>query len=39
MAQEGVLIRQQGMVATGWARVLLFEPRLDALHERESGKL
>ena len=34
VTEEGVLIREQGIVPTGWASVLLLEPRLDTLRER-----
>ena len=36
VTEEGVLIREQGIVPTGWASVLLLEPRLDTLKEREG---
>ena len=35
VTEEGVLIREQGIVPTGWASVLLLEPRLDTLREGE----
>ena len=42
VTEEGVLIREQGIVPTGWASVLLLEPRLDTLREkgreREGGR-
>ena len=34
VTEEGVLIREQGIVPTGWASVLLLEPRLDTLREK-----
>ena len=38
VTEEGVLIREQGIVPTGWASVLLLEPRLDTLRERERER-
>ena len=40
VTEEGVLTREQGIVPTGWASVLLLEPRLDTLRERgrERGR-
>ena len=38
MTEEGVLFREQGIVPTGWASVLLLEPRLDTLRERGREK-
>ena len=38
VTEEGVLIREQGIVPTGWTSVLLLEPRLDTLRERERGR-
>ena len=38
VTEEGVLIREQGIVPTGWASVLLLEPRLDTLREREGER-
>ena len=34
VTEEGILIREQGIVPTGWASVLLLEPRLDTLREK-----
>ena len=34
VTEEGVLIREPGIVPTGWASVLLLEPRLDTQRER-----
>ena len=38
VTEEGVLIREQGIVPTGWTSVLLLEPRLDTLRERERER-
>ena len=38
VTEEGVLIREQGIVTTGWTSILLLEPRLDTLRERERER-
>ena len=38
VAEEGVLIREQGIVPTGWTSVLLLEPRLREREERGRGE-
>ena len=38
VTEEGVLIKEQGIVPTGWASVLLLEPRLERERERERGE-
>ena len=36
VTEEGVLIREQGIVPTGWTSVLLLEPRLRERERREG---
>ena len=38
VTEEGVLIREQGIVPTGWTSVLLLEPRLREREERGRGE-